>query len=49
MVDDNGNLIYEKHEMWELSTQYDSLAAVQATFVGIFDDIMVCEENVVFN
>lgn len=49
MIDDKRNLIYKKHEMWELSSQYESPAEVQAAFVGVFDDIMVCEENVVFN
>ena len=47
-LDENGNLVYEKHEMWQMSQTYDSSSAVTDAFVGVFDEIMNCANNVSF-
>ena len=48
MFDENGNLVYNKYEMWQMSQKYKSQDAVTEAFVGVFDDIMHCDNNVTF-
>lgn len=48
MFDENGNLVYKKHEMWQMHQKYDSQDAVTEAFIGVFDDIMHCDNNVDF-
>ena len=47
-LDENGSLVYKKHEMWQISQNYDSQSAVNDSFVGVFDEIMHCANNVNF-
>lgn len=49
LIDESGNLIYNKHEMWELSKKYESQDALSEAFVGVFDDIMKCANNLDFD
>lgn len=47
-LDENGTLVYKKHEMWQMSQTYDSSSALTDAFVGVFDEIMNCTSNVNF-
>ena len=49
LIDESGNLIYNKHEMWEMSKKYASHNELAEAFVGVFDEIMNCANNVKFD
>ena len=49
LIDESGNLIYNKHEMWEMSKKYESQNELAEAFVGVFDEIMNCANNVEFD
>ena len=48
LIDESGNLIYNKQDMWQMHDKYSSKEALEQTYVGVFDEIMVCSSNVSF-
>ena len=48
MLDESESLSYKKHEMWQMLQTYESQNAVTEAFVGVFDEIMHCVNNVSF-
>lgn len=48
LIDENGDLVYKKQEMWEYN-KYNSKEDVQNAFVSVHDEIMQCIDNVTFN
>ena len=49
LIDENGSLVYSKHEMWQIDEIYTSQEALNKAFIGVFDEIMHCANNVEFN
>lgn len=49
LMDENGELVYNRHEMEERFNKYESKNVLQQEFVGVFDEIMICTDNTDFN
>lgn len=49
LVDEKGELVYNKHEMSQWYDTYDSQKSLIQSFVGVYDDIMNCSNNVDFD
>jgi hypothetical protein len=46
VINEKGELIYNKNDMNQQTTKYKSEDALNNAFVGVFDDIMFCANNV---
>lgn len=49
LINEQGELVYNRHDMSQMSNQYESKEALKNAFVGVFDEIMNCSNNVKFN
>lgn len=49
LINEKGELIYNMHEMTQMDSTYESKASLESAFVGVYDEIMYCSNNVTFN
>lgn len=49
LINEQGELVYNRHDMSQMSNHYESKESLKNAFVGVFDEIMNCSNNVKFN
>lgn len=49
LINEQGELVYNRHDMSQMSNHYESKESLKNAFVGVFDEIMNCSNNVKFD
>ncbi len=49
LINEQGELVYNRHDMSQMSNRYESNESLKNAYVGVFDEIMHCSNNVKFN